>query len=107
MLRRRFQPSRLVGIDLMPEQVARARARHGASRRIGRPRLDCRLLRIARMSNKKKAAKDTHVRGTIVAQNFSPKGHIEGVLVELGDGTGIVQLNLPKHAAPDADAKLA
>ena len=61
--------------------------------------------------SKKKAdkavAKAAHVRGTIVAQNFSPKGHVEGVFVELRDGAGVVQLNLPKHATPEPDAKLA
>ena len=36
MLRRRFAPSRLVGLDLMPEQIERARARDvGADVRVG------------------------------------------------------------------------
>ncbi len=37
------------------------------------------------------------LRGTVLAFNISPKGDIEGALVETATGTA--QLNFPKHAA--------
>jgi hypothetical protein len=41
--------------------------------------------------------KSHQLRGKVLAFNISPKGHIEGVLVETAKGTA--QLNFPKHAA--------
>jgi hypothetical protein len=49
------------------------------------------------MSKKAHASSSFHLRGKIVAFNISPKGHIEGALVESQSGT--VQLNFPKHSA--------
>lgn len=47
----------------------------------------------------KKRAKSLTLRGRVVAHNISPKGHVEGALVETSDG--IAQLNFPKHGAED------
>lgn len=45
----------------------------------------------------------THIQGKIVSFNISPKGRVEGALVETSDG--IVQVNLPgKEAADEAPA---
>jgi hypothetical protein len=41
-------------------------------------------------------AEPTHVRGRILSLNISPKGNVEGVLVDTREGP--VQVNLPKHA---------
>ncbi len=43
-----------------------------------------------------------HIRGKVLAFNISPKGNIEGALVETGAGP--VQLNFPKHH-PEGFAK--
>jgi len=49
---------------------------------------------------KKPSASTTQLRGKIVAHNISPKGEVEGVLIETA--RGLVQLNLPKHADDNA-----
>jgi hypothetical protein len=41
----------------------------------------------------------TSLRGKVVAHNISPKGHVEGALIETAKG--IAQINFPKHAAED------
>jgi hypothetical protein len=55
----------------------------------------------ARRSQMKKKAKKSdsppRLRGTVLAFNISPKGQIEGALIETA--TGPTQLNFPKHAA--------
>jgi hypothetical protein len=45
--------------------------------------------------SKKEKSSSSELRGTVLAFNISPRGHIEGALVETA--TGIVQINLPKH----------
>jgi hypothetical protein len=47
----------------------------------------------------KKPAKTLALRGKVIAHNISPKGHVEGALIETAQG--IAQLNFPKHAADD------
>jgi hypothetical protein len=47
----------------------------------------------------KKPTKPLALRGKVVAHNVSPKGHVEGALVETAQG--IAQLNFPKHGADD------
>jgi hypothetical protein len=47
----------------------------------------------------KKLSKTRALRGTVVAHNISPKGHVEGALVETPEG--IAQLNFPKHGAEE------
>jgi hypothetical protein len=49
------------------------------------------------MSKKARPSSSSHVRGKVVAFNISPKGHIEGALVETT--AGAIQLNFPKHDA--------
>ena len=39
----------------------------------------------------------SQLRGTLVAYNISPKGHIEGATIDTTNG--LAQLNFPKHAA--------
>jgi len=46
---------------------------------------------------KEKPLSPTKLRGKVLAFNISPKGHVEGVLVETA--TGRAQLNFPKHDA--------
>ncbi len=45
------------------------------------------------------------LRGKVVSHNVSPKGHVEGVLVQTSEG--IAQLNFPKHGAEDLLRKAA
>lgn len=45
----------------------------------------------------KKSPKPFALRGKVVAHNISPKGHVEGALIETAKG--IAQLNFPKHDA--------
>jgi ribosomal protein L31 len=47
------------------------------------------------MSKKEKPSASAELRGTVLAFNLSPRGHIEGALVETA--TGLVQINFPKH----------
>jgi hypothetical protein len=49
------------------------------------------------MSKKAPPPSSSHLQGKVVAFNISPKGQVEGALVETT--TGAVQLNFPKHAA--------
>lgn len=44
-----------------------------------------------------KKSRATFLRGTVSAFNLSPKGQIEGVMLDTGDGT--VQVNFPKAEA--------
>src|ERR1700733_6372150 len=53
----------------------------------------------------KKPRSSLAVRGMVTAHNLSPKGHVEGVLVDTP--TGLVQLNFPKHAADDVSRSFA
>jgi len=46
---------------------------------------------------KKSHASTFQLRGKVLAYNISPKGHIEGVLIETD--SGLAQLNFPKHGA--------
>lgn len=46
---------------------------------------------------KKNRLESTRVRGKLLAFNVSPKGHVEGALIETSDGTA--QVNFPKHEA--------
>ncbi len=48
---------------------------------------------------KKKSVAAVPLRGKVLAHNISPKGHVEGVLLQTKDGT--VQVNFPKHAEGD------
>jgi hypothetical protein len=48
-------------------------------------------------SKKKRHAPLPHLRGKVSAFNISPKGHIEGAIVETA--TGAIQINFPKHEA--------
>ncbi|HYQ14150.1 MAG TPA: hypothetical protein VEQ58_00270 [Polyangiaceae bacterium] len=52
------------------------------------------------MSKKQPIARE--IRGTVTATNISPKGVVEGVLVDTGKG--LIQLNFPKHAARGSSA---
>jgi hypothetical protein len=47
------------------------------------------------MSKKEKPSASSELRGTVLAFNISPRGHIEGALVETA--TSLVQINFPKH----------
>jgi hypothetical protein len=47
----------------------------------------------------KKLSKTLALRGKVIAHNISPKGHVEGALIETPKG--IAQLNFPKHGADD------
>ena len=49
------------------------------------------------MPKKEKPSSPTKLRGNVVAFNISPKGQIEGALLETT--AGIAQLNFPKHHA--------
>ena len=49
------------------------------------------------MPKKEKRALSSKLRGKLIAFNISPKGHIEGALVETSDGRA--QVNFPKHSA--------
>jgi hypothetical protein len=44
------------------------------------------------------------VKGRVLSHNVSPKGHVEGILVESDDG--VVQVNYPKHAAANLARRL-
>jgi len=55
--------------------------------------------------SKKSRPKPFQLRGTLLAYNISPKGHIEGALIETDDG--LAQLNFPKHAADEMAQALA
>jgi len=48
------------------------------------------------MRNEKRHS-ESRLRGTVVAYNISPKGHIEGATVDTSNG--LAQLNFPKHDA--------
>jgi hypothetical protein len=48
------------------------------------------------MTKKARLHRDTRLLGKVVAFNFSPKGHIEGALVDTDEG--IAQLNFMRHA---------
>jgi hypothetical protein len=48
-------------------------------------------------SKKKRHPSLPHLRGKLSAFNISPKGHIEGAMVETA--TGSIQINFPKHEA--------
>lgn len=54
---------------------------------------------------KKEHPKSPRLRGTVVAYNASPRGGIEGALVETPKGT--VQLNFPKHGAEEVARSMA
>lgn len=54
----------------------------GATRRSGMP---------------KKRPSTSVLRGRVLSHNISPKGHVEGILVE--NDAHVVQVNFPKHAA--------
>lgn len=47
------------------------------------------------------AKKKLSLTGKVVAHNYSPKGEIEGLMVDTKDG--LAQLNLPKHGGPIVD----
>lgn len=49
------------------------------------------------MSKKARPSSSSHLRGEVVAFNISPKGHIEGALIETT--AGAIQINFPKHDA--------
>ncbi|MEO7730840.1 MAG: hypothetical protein ABIY55_07715 [Kofleriaceae bacterium] len=46
---------------------------------------------------KKSRASASQLRGKVLAFNISPKGHVEGVLIETD--SGVAQLNFTKHGA--------
>jgi len=48
-------------------------------------------------SKKKRHSSLPHLRGKLSAFNISPKGHIEGAIVETASGS--IQINFPKHEA--------
>jgi len=41
-----------------------------------------------------------HLKGTVLAHNISPRGHVEGALIETENG--LAQLNVGKHGNPVA-----
>ena len=45
------------------------------------------------------------LHGRVAALNFSPKGHIEGVMLQTD--TGLAQLNFPKHGGDGLTASMA
>lgn len=45
----------------------------------------------------KKRSSTSVLRGRVVSHNISPKGHVEGILIDSDDA--ITQVNYPKHAA--------
>jgi hypothetical protein len=47
--------------------------------------------------SKKSRPTELKLQGKLLAFNMSPKGHIEGALIETG--AGLAQLNFPKHTA--------
>jgi hypothetical protein len=67
----------------------------GAARRVHETRRRPPAAKEIAMSKEETPSSPVHLRGTVLAFNVSPRGHIEGAMVETD--IGLAQLNFPKH----------